>query len=407
MKDILIVGALLLIGLGLLVPGSLAAEPTEPAPVVSSSPQASVEGALTGLTASLVVAGLHFPTDVLELPGSGLLLVAEKPGRVVIVEDGRVLEKPLLDISDWIVETSQEQGLLSIEAHPDFVDNDLLYLFFTDLIGDSQLVEVEVLRSGSSVLGVGPPRSILQVPQRHKYHQSGSMVFGPDGYLWVSIGDGGGIGDPEKNGQNPATLKGTIIRLDLSGRPYSIPSDNPFFDLRRGGRPEVWAYGLRNPWRISIDHETGLLYVPDVGQETVEEINIVTLSDGGTNFGWSATEGTGCFREETCDPEAFTLPVLHYLHKGNGCAIVGGQVYRGAAVPELHGHYFYADFCRGWIRSLLYEGGLVTNEREWESDIGKLGNVTSFGTDTDGEMFVTNQEGQLWKIIPIRDSAEG
>ena len=393
----------MLLGIEVLLAGPAMTGSTAPPSTLPTIRPEPVRGPLTALKAELVVEGLNSPTDVLQLPGSDLFLVAEKPGRVVIIEDGRILESPLLDITLWVLDKANEQGLLTITTHPDFVSNGPLYLFFTDRDGDSQLVEVTLSGSEPPQVERGSLRSILEVPQRHKWHQSGSMVFGPDGYLWVSIGDGGGKGDPRQNGQNPATLEGTIIRIDVGGWPYSIPSDNPFFDLRRPGRPEVWAYGLRNPWRISIDPPTGLLYVPDVGQDTTEEINIVALGDGGTNFGWSETEGSSCFEDRECDPGDYTLPVLQYLHGARGCAIVGGQVYRGAAIPELHGHYFYSDFCRGWVRSLVYESGLITDESDWEPDFGRLGNVTSFGTDNEGELYITNLEGQLWKIVPVRD----
>jgi glucose/arabinose dehydrogenase len=386
----------------------VATEPCVSPEAPDAGAPAEVVGDLAGLGTELVVRGLVEPTDVIEPPGLDALLVTEKPGRIVVIRDGRVLDEPLLDIEDSVSSDFNERGLLSIRAHPNFGANCRLFLFFTDSAGDSQIVEGIV--SGTSPPTIDPDslRLILQIPQKHRWHQSGSMIFGPDGYLWVSIGDGGGIGDPEGNGQNPRTLKGTVLKLDIDTVPYTVPSDNPFVESSEG-RPEVWAFGLRNPWRISIDPETRLLYLPDVGQADFEELNIVSLSDGGANFGWPVTEGPSCFEDEECDTAEFTMPAYDYAREGGNCAIIGGSVYRGSAIPELDGQYFFADFCGGWIRTLTYEKGQITSETDWEPQLGRLGMITSFGTDAAGELYVTTFEGDLLKIVPVRESgaAEG
>ncbi len=358
-----------------------------------------------GLEATLIAEGLPGLTDVTGLPGSDALLVTDKRGKVLVVEDGRVLPDPFIDLTDWVESKGNEQGLVTVELHPDFENNRKVYLFFTDVNEDSQLVEVVASQSDQYRADIGSLRPILELPQDQQYHQSGSIEFGPDGNLWLSLGDGGWIGDPFNRGQNPTNLFATVVRLDVDGAtPYGIPSDNPFVDSPDGERREIWAYGLRNPWRIAIDDVTGDIYIPDVGQAGSEEVNISSLGDGGQNFGWSITEGTLCFGTEICSSEGQTLPIFEYLHAGDGCAIVGGGVYRGEAIPELHGHYFFADYCLGWVRSFVYADGQVTQFHDWQDDFGRLGTVSSFGTDASGELYVTNLQGEIWRLERASDS---
>jgi glucose/arabinose dehydrogenase len=352
---------------------------------------------LHGLEANLIADGFDMPTDVMQLPGSRFLLVTEKSGHVVAVANGEVLDPPVLDIEDLVSNDWNEQGLLSIEPHPEFTTTCELFLFFTDRDGDSRLVSVGVDAGAMPTIDRDTMETILEVPQDHQYHQSGSMTFGPDGHLWVSIGDGG-LKHPERS-QDPHTLEGSILRLDLGVRPYAIPRDSPFA-LSDQGRSEVWAYGVRNPWRISIDPVDGLIYLPDTGGVEYEEINVLPLADGGQNLGWPTFEGEICLETPHCVSEGLTFPVYEY-NRNSGCAIVGGEVYRGAVIPELQGHYFFGDFCRAWVRSIKYENGAITEESDWpELDKGSL--LTSFGTDASGELYFTTLEGQLWKIVPIR-----
>lgn len=350
------------------------------------------------LQPKLVVDGLDRPVDVVGDPGSDRLFVVEKPGTIRIVDDGRVLEEPFLDIVDMVLSEGNEQGMLSMRFHPDFESNGRVIVFFTDLDGTSQLMGGRVDQTNRDRVDRDSLKNILTIPQRGQYHQSGSMFFGPDGFLWLSLGDGGGIGDPDKQGQNPDTLLASIVRIDVDhGRPFAVPSNNPF--VEGGGRPEVWAYGLRNPWRISFDETTGFLYIPDVGQEGSEELNVIPMRESGHNFGWSVSEGTGCYNAETCDMRGHTLPVYEYLHNGNGCAMIGGGVYRGELMKPLEGHFFFADYCLGWIRSVVLDDEEVFDVVDWtRRREDRLGNVTTIGSDRNGEFFVANLDGEIWRL---------
>ena len=224
------------------------------------------------------------------------------------------------------------------------------------------------------------------------------LVFGPDGYLYIAIGDGGLF---EEFGQNPDVFLGTILRLDMdTGDPYSAPDDNPFFS--GGGAPEVWAYGLRNPWRFSIDRASNTMFIGDVGQADAEEVNAVALEPVGYNFGWPVMEGYNCWLpRDGCDQTGIQLPTTVYSH-ADGCSVTGGYVYRGSQIPEYYGHYFYADWCLGWVRSFEYASGAVLNPNDWSVDLANPGQITSFGLDGDGEMLYTTFEGTLGRIIAVR-----
>lgn len=359
-----------------------------------------VPGSIAGLSLApvLVVDGLAQPTDVVGAPADDRLFVVEKPGTIRIVENGHVEDNPFLDITRWVGSAGNEQGMLSLRFHPDYEENGRIFVFFTDMNGTSQLAEAKVDGTGESV-DPASLRSIMSFPQFGQYHQSGSMIFGPDGYLWLSLGDGGGIGDPLGHGQDNTNLDASIIRIDVdNGDPYAIPDDNPF--IGTGARPEIWAYGLRNPWRISYDETTGMVYIPDVGQEGAEEINVVPLDAGGQNFGWAVSEGTVCYGGGgECDMSGHTLPVYQYLHDGNGCAIIGGEVYRGRLMPEVDGHFFFADFCLGWVRSVVLDDSDVLLVVDWITERGdRLGNVTTIGSDRHGELYVANLAGEIWRL---------
>jgi glucose/arabinose dehydrogenase len=374
-------------------------------PSIDETAQAEpADGELLGLAAEPMAEDLEQPSDMFTLPGQDDLFVVEKPGKIVPIEEGGVVGPPILDMSSLVLSDSNEQGLLTVRPDPRFAETCLLYIFYTDTYGDSQLATVRASGTDSPTVNIRTLEHVLEVPQKQDWHQSGSMVFGPDGYLWVSIGDGGGIGDPHGYGQNPRRLEASILRLDVDGSSYGIPPDNPFANSSEG-RPEVWAYGLRNPWRISIDEDTGLLYIPDVGQEETEEINVVDLRSAVLNFGWSITEGSNCYEASSCDTDGVTQPVYEYAHEGKGCAIVGGQVYRGRAIPELDGQYFFGDFCGGWVSSLEYaDGGIVSTDIR--SDLGTHRLLTTFGADSDGELYFMNLDGGLWKIVPVRAGAD-
>lgn len=392
---------ILLFEMALTGPNISEAAPTD-LPPPAQLDVAAAEGLL--LVPQLIAEGLDAPTDVVGDPLSDRLFVAEKEGKVRIVESGRPIKPKFIDISDFVLSAGNEQGLLSFRFHPDFAENGRVFLFFTDLSGTSQLVEAQADTTNRDVIIPGSFRPILSIPQYGQYHQSGSMFFGPDGFLWLSIGDGGGIGDPQKQGQNPSTLEATIIRIDVDhGYPYGIPADNPFVGDSTG-RDEVWAYGLRNPWRITYDEETGLIYIPDVGQEGAEELNVVPLREGGRNFGWSVSEGTECYNKDSCDMTGQTMPVYQYLHNGNGCAMIGGQIYRGDLMAPLNGHYFFADYCLGWIRSVALDEDEVYQVVDWTlGREDRLGNVTSIGSDRHGELYVSNLDGEIWRLEVVAD----
>lgn len=249
-------------------------------------------------------------------------------------------------------------------------------------------------------MGADPDRAdpasgklILRVPQPFSNHNGGLVAFGPDGKLFIGMGDGGSGGDPLGHGQNRGTLLGALLRIDVdAGDPYAIPSDNPFVNTP-GARAEIWAMGLRNPWRFSFDREAGLLFIGDVGQNEWEEIDVAPAAAGELNYGWNVMEGDHCFAASSCDQSGLQRPVLEYGH-GDGCSVTGGLVYRGRAVPAARGHYFYADFCRGWIRSFRYAEGEATEVREWP--FGDIGNVLSFGEDAAGEVYVLSSNGNVY-----------
>ena len=397
------------------VPGAGPALGTGPTTTLTPNPVIDViepDGELVGLTATLIAEGFARPADARSPIGDDRIFVVDQEGFVYVVEDGAVVAEPFLDLTAEVKFDSNEQGLVTIAFHPRFHENRRFFVFYTDLDGDSQLYEYRTDVGNPNRADPETARRIITIEQKQAWHQSGSIAFGPDGYLWMSIGDGGFIGDPDKNGQNPETLLATIVRLDIDAEPYAIPPDNPYVGVPTDELREIWAFGVRNPWRITIDHETGLLYIPDVGQEGFEEVDVVPItSGGGQNFGWSITEGTSCYFKEapadgdlSCDTTGITMPIYEYGRPG-GCAIVGGPVYRGASMPELHGTYFFADYCGGWIRSFRTDGTSLTDEKDWISVIGRLGNITSLATDGNGEIIVTVINGEIYRIDPVREGA--
>jgi len=226
-------------------------------------------------------------------------------------------------------------------------------------------------------------------------HNGGALVFGPQERLYIGVGDGGGGGNPLATAQNTASLLGKVLRIDVTTLPYVIPPGNPFVGVA-GAREEIWAVGLRNPWRIAFDFPGNIIYVADVGQDDYEEVNAVSRTLAGANYGWSIMEGLHCFNAATCNMGGLTLPVLEYSH-GEGCSVTGGFVYRGAAIPELVGHYFYSDYCNGWLRSFLLAGGVATQRKDW--NVPSPGSVTSFGEDAEGELYVLTQSGGIFKVV--------
>jgi glucose/arabinose dehydrogenase len=348
-----------------------------------------------------VAAGLSFPLYLTAPPGDpSRLFIVEKGGAIRVVKDGTLLPTPFLDLTAQ-VSTGGEQGLLGLAFDPDYATTGRFVVHYTDVGGNTV---VSVLRVSAGNADVADPASeaiVLTAEQPFANHNGGQILFGPDGMLYIGLGDGGSSGDPGGRGQSVADLLGSILRVDVrSGTGYTIPPDNPFVG-RTDARPEIWSFGLRNPWRFTFDPATGDLYIADVGESAWEEIDMVGAAEGagrGANFGWNVTEGRHCFAQSGCDPSRFTLPVLEYSHD-DGCSITGGFVYRGAAIPELQGHYFYADFCRGWVRSVRLQDGQVVDTRQWPT-LAPGGPVPSFGQDAAGELYVLSQGGRVFKIVP-------
>ncbi len=352
-----------------------------------------------------VVSGLASPLFVTSPPGDDRLFVVEKPGYVRIVEDDRLVSTPFLDISD-LVSGGSEQGLLGLAFHPDYAVNGRFYVSYTDTGGDSRVVEYRVSLD-PYLADESSQRPILEVDQPASNHNGGMILFAPDGHLMFGLGDGGSGGDPWENGQDTEVLLGSLLRIGVDGddfpsdadRNYTIPSDNPF--VGRAGRDEIWAYGLRNPWRFTIDAAEGLLYIGDVGQARWEEINVAPIDAAGLNYGWDSFEGNECFNDAEaidCERNGKTFPVLVYSHS-EGVSVTGGYAYRGTEFPSLVGHYFFADYGRGLLRSFRYIEGQVLADRTW-SEFGYLGNISSFGVDDSGRLYIVNLGGDLMRLVP-------
>ena len=345
---------------------------------------------LLGLDAELVADGFDQPVLVTGAPGTEALYVVEREGVIKVVVDGVVAAQPFLDLTGELLSSSIEQGLLGLAFDPDFATNDRFYAYWTDPAGDSRmarfLAETPLVADPESV------EVVLEVEQPAERHNAGMMQFGPDGMLYLALGDGG---DGGTSAQDTSNLLGAILRLDVSGDgPAAIPAENPFGN-------EIWVYGLRNPWRFSIDPVDGLVFIGDVGQDRFEEINVVSLAEGaGTNFGWFEMEGDRCFRSG-CDDVGKAIPALQYSHD-DGCSVTGGSVYRGSAIPEFEGHYFYGDWCEGFVRSFRFANGQVVDQADWTADLAEVGQVTSFGVDNDGELYTVNWNGELNRIVALR-----
>ena len=346
-----------------------------------------------------VVGGLDTPVGIAHAgDGSGRLFVLEKVGRIRVVQDRALLPTPFLDITGRVGSSQNEQGLLGLAFHPDYTANGLFFVNYTDRQGDTVVARFSV----SADPGQAEPASevvLLTLDQPAGNHNGGHLAFGPDGYLYIGTGDGGGAGDRYGNGQNGQTLLGAMLRLDVDGgEPYAIPQDNPFAG-NPNVRDEIWAVGLRNPWRYSFDRLTGDLYIADVGQNVYEEVNFEPAGDpGGRNYGWPIMEGMHCFpADRPCDRTSLTLPVLEYDHT-KGCSVTGGYVYRGQESPNLRGVYLFGDFCSGRIWGLAPTGA---GDGDWQVAPLAQGDVriSAFGEDEAGELYLLDMaSGQLFRI---------
>jgi glucose/arabinose dehydrogenase len=353
------------------------------------------------LDLELAVGGLERPVDLVTAPGDSRLYIVEQRGRIRVVDHGRLRREPFLDISDR-VSNGNEQGLLSLAFHPRFASNGQLFVNYTDRDGNTNVVRYRV-SADRRIADPATATRILFVDQPYANHNGGHLLFGPDSMLYVPLGDGGSAGDPHGNGQNLGVLLGKLLRIDVDhGSPYSVPADNPFVRTR-GARPEIWAYGLRNPWRIAFD--SGDLYIADVGQNRWEEVDVAPALRGGIDYGWNEYEGNHEFRGSrswlgrSAPPRAERRgPVIEYSHS-DGCCVIGGLVYRGP-VMALRGLYFYADECGAWIETFRWRNGRAEDRTRWRTD--KLTSPTAFGVDARGELYVLDLSGSVFRIAGVR-----
>jgi glucose/arabinose dehydrogenase len=340
--------------------------------------------------------------------GSNRVFVVEKAGRIWIVKDGIVQAVPFLDIQSLVNSTGGEQGLLALAFHPNYHTNGQFYVVYTDYTSPVGSIVLARFTKSSTNPDLADPASrttILTISEPYENHNGGTLAFGPDGYLYWSIGDGGSGGDPQNNAQNLTSFLGKILRLDVnSGVTYTIPLSNPFYNAVPSIKKEIWSYGLRNPWRFSFDRATGDLYIGDVGQNEWEEIDWQPVSSsGGENYGWRILEGTHCYSPPTgcIEPNGYVPPVTEYphtvtSHDDNGCSVTGGYVYRGSAFPALEGLYFYGDFCLGKIYSLYYDA-----KAGWTNSllVDTPFTISSFGEDEQGELYVVDySSGKIYQI---------
>jgi glucose/arabinose dehydrogenase len=371
-----------------------------PIPATTAAPVPQADSQAPSVSLELVSNQLDQPVYLTHAgDGSGRLFVAEKAGRVVVLEAGVVLPSPLLDIRALVRSSGEEQGMLGLAFHPSFSSNGRFFVSYTDRAGN---VVIAAYRLSST--GAAEPDSagrLLYIEKSTARHNGGTLAFGPDGYLYAGLGDGGWVNpsvDVADSAQNKALLLGKLLRLDVdSATPYGIPADNPFVN-EPGSRPEIWAFGLRNPWRFSFDRATGDLYIADVGRRQWEEVNFQPAgSGGGQNYGWNRMEGRHCFEAfRNCDPSAFVLPIAEYDHS-LGCAIIGGHVYRGAGFPQLGGLYFYADFCSGRLWSLAQRAPGDWQQREL---LRTSLLISSFGEDEAGEVYLTSlSDNGLYRLM--------
>ena len=373
------------------VPASMA----EPGPSPGSS-----EGSTTTTIAALdslayrEVTIVPFPVDLVPFPASDLLVIVSKDGRLWLYGDGVVHSDPLLDIRDRVRDRG-EQGLLGVVFSLDYAASGRLFVHYTARNGDTVLAEYvavngEVDPDGETVL--------WRISQPAANHNGGTITFGPDGYLYMGLGDGGGANDQFGNGQNDRTALGALLRFDVSVPGVLSPAPgNPF------PAPEVWAIGLRNPWRFVIDRPSGLIVIADVGQNSFEEVSVAPIDEPGLNYGWPITEGLHCFRPRSgCDAGGLTLPLLEVEHGDGGtCSITGGVVYRGAEIPELYGHYLFSDYCGGYLRSFLLESP-ADPPTDWTDQVGNAGQVVALGTDSAGEVYVMTAAGSVLRLVAER-----
>jgi glucose/arabinose dehydrogenase len=389
--------------------GASAATSGTQSPAATPSPSPSPSGprfdpSRIALDVKVIVDGLRDPVDVAAADdGSGRLFVIEQAGRIRVVEDGKLVTRPFLDIRNRIA-SGGERGLLGMAFHPEFPGDPRLFVNYTDLNGDTVVADYRVDPDEPNIADPASERILIQIDQPFANHNGGAVVFGKDGMLYVATGDGGSAGDPQGNGRRLDTLLAKILRIDVDASPadpaaaYRIPADNPYLDVANA-MPEIWLTGLRNPWRVRFDGETGDLWIGDVGQGVWEEIDLAPAGTGGLDFGWNVMEGTHCYAPTVgCDRDGLTLPVAEYGHD-LGCAVIGGVVVRDPAQPLLDGGYLFSDSCSGnlWLLDTA-----ETGFREPALVRGTGRSISSIGLDEGGAVFATDLgSGELLRISAV------
>ena len=373
----------------------------EPAVTAVAPTPAPAAPPLAGIAVEKVADDFDQPVQLTHAgDGSGRLFVVGRRGTIQFLDQDSIQPRVFLDIGNLVSTGGSEQGLLGLAFHPGYMDNGRFFVNYTDTDGDTVVAEYRVSPEDSDRADPAAVEIVLTYDQPFRNHNGGMLAFGPDGYLYIGTGDGGSGGDPQGNGQDLSSLLGKMLRIDVNrGAPYSIPADNPFAG-DASVQSEIWAYGLRNPWRYSFDREIGDLYIADVGQNRIEEANFQAAgSRGGENYGWNVTEGSRCFQPTAdCDKSGFALPIAEYEHD-EGCSITGGYVYRGESETALLGHYIFADYCSGriWTSVRSPDGGWTTTERL------RTGlSISSFGEDESGEVyFVDFAGGAVFRILAV------
>jgi glucose/arabinose dehydrogenase len=366
---------------------------TSPAPA-SSSPAGAFDLGAVKIRLQRLVTGLDAPVFLTHAgDGSGRLYVLEQPGRVKLFDRSGKAQGAFLDIAGR-VDYGGERGLLGLAFHPKYEENGRFFVYYSRR---DENVVAEYRRTSATKADADSERILLRMDDPFPNHNGGWLSFGPDGFLYIATGDGGSGGDPLRKGQSLRTLLGKILRIDVDGKvPYAIPPDNPFVD-RSGARGEIWAYGLRNPWRDAFDRATGDLWIGDVGQNALEEIDVRAAGKGGANFGWNIMEGSRCFNASSCDRSGLLRPVTEYPTQ-DGCAVTGGYVYRGSAFPSLVGAYFFGDYCNGRIFALDAAKGLrgeTADRRLLDTELS----ISSFGEDEAGELYVIGHGGTVHRLL--------
>lgn len=368
--------------------------PSTPAPLPAGIPDPA------GFQWSLVADGFDSPIGIVSAnDDSGRVFAWEQSGKIWVINGDEVSFDPFLDIGELLPPDVfkggySEQGLLGVAFHPQYKDNGVFFIDYIDVKGNTVIARYTV-SSDPEVADPASARIVLNVSQPYPDHNGGEIAFGPDGYLYIGMGDGGNPDDPLRNGQKKDTLLAKILRIDINATPYKVPDDNPFVN-QSGVKPETWAYGLRNPWRFSFDRQTGDLYIGDVGQWDYEEVNFQPAGQGGQNYGWSAYQGMHPHIKQTIsvDESTLTLPVLEYLHT-DGCSVTGGYVYRGSVLPTMNGVYLYGDYCNGRIWAAVHQA-----DDTWQSYLWMQTEhvISSFGQDDAGELYLVDYKGGIYKL---------